>query len=66
MLLKTNDQVKKSRSRESRVQCESNVDRQFGRVFVNCPTTDYSTLKLKEQTGNVYENKGQGQEVQES
>jgi len=40
--------------------------RTCSRTFVNFSTLGFGLSKLKEQTGNVDENKGQGQKVEES
>ena len=66
MSMKTKDEVKKSRSRESN---ESKVNRQPGARLLTPRLATFGSQEWKEQTGNVYENKGlrqQGREVKES
>jgi hypothetical protein len=64
MSMKTKDWVKKSRRREvkkSKVEREGKLDPQPGACLLTPRLS-----KLKEQTGNVYENKGLGQKVEEA
>ena len=62
--MKTKELVKKSGSREAKSRMPEQSRPAARRVFVNSLTLDSSTLA--EQTGNVYENKGTGQEARES
>jgi hypothetical protein len=59
--MKTKELVKKSRSREAKSRMPEQSRPAARRVLVNSLTLD--SLTFAEQTGNVYENKGQGQGI---
>jgi hypothetical protein len=59
-------EVEKSRSQEVESRMRQQSRPAAWSVFVNSSTLDFSTLKLKEQTGNVIENKGKVEKVEES
>ena len=72
MSMKTKDKVKKSRSRRVKESTsrEPRADRSpetVARKMVLAPRLfDFSTPEFREQSENVYENKGQGQKVEKS
>ena len=62
--MKTKARVKKLRSREVESRMREQGPAEAGDVFFDSST--FLATITKEQTGNVYENKGQGQKVEES
>jgi hypothetical protein len=68
MLMKTKEEVKKSRSREAEQSSRAKLAPAAVRAArVVCPTPRLSTLNFFwEQSENVDENKGRGQKVKES